>query len=630
MRSKVAVVLAVLGLVLLGLGIGQRTVWAPPATVTASVAQGTKSAPVTVIDPAVRTLHGSPVTVAVKSGGPILLAAGRSDDVDAWVGKAAHLTVTGADADFKVLSTTSTDGEGTVPNPAGSDLWIQQQSGTGTVSYEWTPPVDGNWSLLVASDGSAPAPTDISVTAPNDTSTPWAVPLLVIGALLLIMALLLLIFRPKKGRRSATNSGPARRGPDGGRDGKTPISADATGSTAIAPDEPSRPSSTGPSSTGPSSTGPSSTGPTSTGPSSTGPTSTGPTSAGETGRTLFARRAPLAAAAALLLLTGAVAPAANAASTPPSGGATSGGATGTSTATSPAPGTASVPVVLENQFVRILDAVAAAVTTADAAKDASQLTGRVSGSALELRTANYKIRSQVADYAAVMPVASSKLLTKVISTSRTWPRSVMAVTQGEGNAVPQLLTMVQTTPRENYRLDHATPLLPGETFPTVDKKGAETVAMDDKSDLQMSPTAALAALGDRLTKPDSAWKDKITDPVYIPDVDSYQADIAAKGPDATYVFSHTPVAGTGHVFRTADGGALVSANFHFNVDATSKADAKLTVGPDAAVFTGGTETTKGFALNFGEPVVLYVPPAGSPNKMALLSATRGLIGASFK
>ncbi|MBG0741757.1 hypothetical protein IV500_20580 [Paeniglutamicibacter antarcticus] len=614
MRSKVAVVLAILGLVLLGLGIGQRTLWAPPATVTASVAQGAKSAPVAVIDPAVRTLHGSPVTIAVKSDGPILLAAGRSDDVDAWVGKAAHLTVTGADADFKVLSTKSTDGEATVPNPAGSDLWTYQQSGTGTVSYEWTPPVGGNWSLLVASDGSAPAPTDISVTAPNDTSTPWAVPLMVIGALLLIIGVLLLIFRPKKGRRSATTSGPARRGPNRTEVDETQSAVGPAGSKKKEPVEPAGGSSTGGSSTGGSSTGGSST--------------------GGSGRTLFARRAPLAAAAALLLLTGAVAPAANAASTPPSGGARSDGATGTasgtSAATTSAPGTASVPVVLESQFNRILDAVATTVTTADAAKDANQLPGRVGGSALELRTANYKIRSQVADYAAVTPVASSKLLTKVISTSLAWPRSIMAVTQGEANTVPQLLTMVQTAPRENYKLDQATPLLPGQTFPAVDKKGVGTLAMDDKSALQMSPTEALAALGDRLTKPDSAWKDKITDPVYIPDVDSYQADIAAKGPDATYIFSHTPVADTGHVLRTADGGALVSANFHFNVDATSKADAKLTVGPDAAVFTGGTETTKGFVLNFGEPVVLYVPPAGSQDKMVLLSATRGLIGASFK
>ncbi len=617
MRSKIAIVLAILGLVLLGLGIGQRTLWLPPDTVTASVAQGAKSAPVTVVDSNVPSLHGSPVTIKVKSAGPIVLAAGRSDDVGAWVGNAAHLSVTGADADFKTLTTKSTDGDATVPNPAGSDLWTGQETASGELSYQWTPPADGNWSLLIASDGTAAAPTDISVTAPNDTSTPWAVPLIVIGALILIAGVLMLLFRPKKGRRSSVGTTGTRT-----HSGKS-VDKAANSSPGTPADGPAATPSDRPAD------------------QAAGSPAKNPTDKpeGGSGKSLFSRYTPVTAAVAALLLTGTVVPAASAATTPPSsdtssaatGSATSGSpSSATGTATSGAQAPAAVPVLLEGQFGRILDAVANAVATGDAAKDAGQLQDRVAGSALELRSANYKIRSQVADYAAVTPVASSQLLTKVISTDRAWPRTVMAVTQGGNNTVPQLLTLVQNTPRDNYKLDQATPLLPGETFPAVDKKGVGTVAMDDKSALQMSPNEALAALSDRLTKPDSQWKDKITDPVYIPDVDSYGADIAAKGPDATYAFTHTPVPGTGRVLRTADGGALVISNVHFNVDATSKADAKLTVGADAAVFTGGTETTKGFVLNFGEPVVLYVPAAGSTDKMILLSATRGLIGAGFK
>ena len=36
LRSKIAIVLAVLGLMVLGPGIGQRTIWLPPATLTAT------------------------------------------------------------------------------------------------------------------------------------------------------------------------------------------------------------------------------------------------------------------------------------------------------------------------------------------------------------------------------------------------------------------------------------------------------------------------------------------------------------------------------------------------------------------------------------------------------------------
>ncbi|MDJ0357189.1 hypothetical protein [Paenarthrobacter sp. PH39-S1] len=628
MRSKTAIALAILGLLLLGLGIGQRTLWLPPDTVTASVAQGAKSAPVTVVDSGVRTLHGIPVTLHVKSAGPIVLVAGRSDDVDAWVGKAAHLSVTGADSDYKTLTTTSTEGEATVPNPTGSDLWTQQETASGELRYQWTPPADGNWSLLIASDGTAAAPTDISLTAPNDTDTPWAVPLMVIGALILVAGVLMLLFRPKRGRRSlvGTPATGTRSGKTASRSVSRSTDARAGGPVdgpAVAPAEKSADKPAGQ-------------------PDEKPVDRPADKSKGESGKSLFAGRAPLTAAVAALLLTGTVVPAASAATTPPSSdtgsaspsAATSGSpspsSSGTGTAMADASAPAEVPVLLDGQFSRILDAVANTVAGGDAAKDAGKLQDRVSGSALELRGANYRIRSQVADYPAVTPVASSKLLTKVVSTSRSWPRTVMAVTQGGDNPVPQLLTLVQNTPRDPYRLDQATPLLPGQTFPGVDKKGAGTLAMDDKTALQMSPDVALAALSDRLTKSDSQWKDKITDPVYIPDVDSYKADIAAKGPDATYAFSHTPVPGTGRVLRTADGGALVIADVHFNVDATSQAEAKLTVGADAAVFAGGTETTKGFVLNFGEPVVLYVPPAGSTGNMILLSATRGLIGASFK
>lgn len=586
-RSKIAIAVAVLGLVFLALGIGQRTVWLPPDTVTASLSAGPQSAPVTVIDSKIRTLHDGPVTVNVKSSGKILLAQGRSDDVEAWVGKAAHLTVDGADADFKALQSKHSDGEAKVPDPAGSDLWVQEQSGNGQLSYQWQAPADGDWSLLLASDGTAPAPTDISVTASNNTSTPAAVPLIVLGAIALVIGVLLLIFRPKK-RRGSSGNGPARR--------------------AAAP-QPKR-----------------------------------PTARDDSGRALFTarRRRPAAAVAAAiagLVAAGAAAPAANAATSPapaPASSSAPATAPASSSPSSSAPSSSAAaaitaPVLLDNQFNRILDAVANTVATGDAAKDAKQLTGRVDGSALALRTGNYQIRSQVSSYPDVAPVVSTKLLTKVISTSRAWPRAVMAVTQGDKNPVPQLLTLVQQSPRENYKLTSAAPLLPGQTFPNVDKSGTATVAAGSKDDLQLSPSEALAALGDRLTKTDSQWKDKIADSPYISDVASYQDEIVKASPDGSFAFAHAPVAGSSYAFKTSDGGSIVIGNLAFTVDGTPKADgAKLNVADDAAVFTGGKDTTTGIQLTFGEPVALYVPANGSKDPMKLLASTRGLTGAKFK
>ncbi len=73
------------------------------------------------------------------------------------------------------------------------------------------------------------------------------------------------------------------------------------------------------------------------------------------------------------------------------------------------------PVLLDAQFRRILEQVASAVDAGDAAKDATKLQPRVAGPELEVRTQNYKIRSQVGSYEARMPVRATKLLTTVVT-----------------------------------------------------------------------------------------------------------------------------------------------------------------------------------------------------------------------
>ncbi len=90
------------------------------------------------------------VTINVKGEGSFMLAAGRPDDVDAWVGKTAHNTVSGVSEDGKALQLTHADGEATAPSPAGSDLWVTTENASGELKYTWTPPADGDWSLLLA------------------------------------------------------------------------------------------------------------------------------------------------------------------------------------------------------------------------------------------------------------------------------------------------------------------------------------------------------------------------------------------------------------------------------------------------------------------------------------------------
>ncbi|MDQ5862144.1 MAG: hypothetical protein M3536_07775, partial [Actinomycetota bacterium] len=333
-----------------------------------------------------------------------------------------------------------------------------------------------------------------------------------------------------------------------------------------------------------------------------------------------------AVTAAVVAGTGA---AANAATTPAPAPSTESTGSATETAAAPA-----APVLLDAQFRRILEQVSSATDAGDAAKDAGKLDPRVGGTELEVRSQNYKIRSQVGSYEARMPVRSTKLLTTVVTSGRDWPRSVLAVTQGDGNVVPQLLTLVQPAPRENYKLVETTPLQPGTTFPSIARGGTETLAAGDKSGLLYSGEEALAGLADRLTTADSSFKDKLVEgesSPYIADTLSYQAEVVKSGENGTFSFTHKVVPESTVVFRTADGGALVLGRLNFGFDGTPKASGdKLTIGDDAAALAGGKDTTTGMVLSFAESMAVYVPPAGSTDPMKLVAATRGLVGASFK
>lgn len=562
LRLKTAVALVLLGLLTLLAGIGQRTIWAPSETFTASAPADAAEAPLTVIDQNLRTLHGGTVKITIEGDGNFMLAAGRPDDVDAWVGQAAHNTISGVSEDGKSLQVEHADGEATAPNPAGSDLWVSTENASGELEYSWTPPADGDWTLLLASDGTKAAPASVSMTFPNDTSTPWAIPLIVLGSLLILggIALALLSARKPNG--------------EGGGDGAGSGFAQRARAKSEA-------------------------------------------------RT--ASRASMVAAgitAAVLAGTGTAANAATPAPEP----------SGSSSAA--AQEEAASPVLLDAQFRRILEQVSSAADAGDAAKDAAQLTERVAGTELEVRTQNYKIRSQVGSYEARMPVRSTKLLTTVVTSDRDWPRSVLAVTQGDGNVVPQLLTLVQQSPRENYKLMETTPLQPGTTFPTISRTGTDTLAAGDKTGLLYSGEEALSGLADRLTTAESAFKDKLVEgesSPYIADTLSYQAEVVKAGENGNFSFTHKVAPESTVVFRTEDGGALVLGRINFSFEGTPKAAGdKLTIGDDAAALAGGKETTTGMVLSFAESMAVYVPPAGSTDPMKLVAATRGLVGASFK
>lgn len=759
LRSKIAIILAILGLLVLGTGIGQRTIWLPPATLTAAVPVQSTPAPLTVIGPELLKTRDGQFTLTIKSDGPLQLAVGREDDVLGWVGDAAYTGVGGANEDFTELAATSHAGAESVPDPAGSDMWVSEEKATGELSYTWQAPGHGDWALLLSVDGKAAAPTDLSITVDNEAGTPWAVPLMIIGSALLALAALMFLLALNKpagssargtavpaGRRTAgrvpadpatgalevekivaareaakkaaagagpatiaeadktskadkaekagtvgtagadqdgANAAEATSGADKdaaaldptdatsslpllltkseetavetGSDAKNDAGEDPAAANTPAAENDSADSASDADSDSDSDEDANSDSDSDSGTGTDADSAQGKTAKGKNAQDKSAQEKSefravsgsvakvkkhmksstrWGAALAAVLVAGSLSPAIAADETTPASGAATDSATATAAATESASAAATeapgFPALLDSQVQRIASAVAAAVSAGDSAKNAKELEVRVAGMALETRSANYKIRAKVSKQAAMAPVNAAPLLAKVVTTTQTWPRSAMLVTQGEDNPLPQLLTLVQAGPRENYKLIHATPLLPGQTFPKADKEGSKEISLDSADGLLMSPADAVAALSDRLTKADSKFKTTFNDSVYIQSVLDTQADIVKNAKDASYVFSHKAQTDAAVNLRTADGGVTVVVGYDFGISATSKEDATLTVGEDAAVFTGGKETTKGFTLTYAEPVVMYIPPAGADSKITILSATRNLVGGSFK
>lgn len=194
MRRTLAALLAVLGLVAIGLGIASATVWRSSDTVTATL-PGAPDVPVLLVQPGVLGMvDEGTVTVtatAAVADAPVVLAFATAADVVAWVGPAAHLDVVGLSS-WTELATERVDGEATVPNPAGADLWAQEITGAGEVTTELVPD-PGQVIMLVATDGTQPAPI-LRLSWPVQVATPYLVPLLVGGTLATLLGLGILVW----------------------------------------------------------------------------------------------------------------------------------------------------------------------------------------------------------------------------------------------------------------------------------------------------------------------------------------------------------------------------------------------------------------------------------------------------
>lgn len=578
MRFILAIISFALAAVMIVFGIAQRTFLAEPDAVALQATVST-DAPVTVIDGSALNAYLGRQTLTVSGSDQVFAAYGRTTDVIAWIGDTEYNLVT-LDPTTQELTSELVAGEATeVPDPNGSDLWyddfVKEKTVTVTVS------VPDDVSFIIASDGVAPAPSQLALSWPVDNSTPWSGPLIIGGAIVLLIGLALLLWATNHMRSSR---GPRRKTQKMPKVPRKPQYKPVKASRKTAIEKPS------------------------------------------TGRRAIR---PLVAAPVLLVgalvLSGCTADTPLAAPSPtPSASAAEGSQ-------------ADPPAVTKSQVDRIVDRISAVVTKADAATDGDLLATRVGGAALELRLANYAIRKADAAQAGLPAIPAGPVKVILPQQTDTWPRTVLAVIQDDKDATvaPVALFLEQASAREDYKVSYAITLEPSAVLPDVAPADVGTARLpSDSPVLRFTPAEIALAYADILEKDvdSAAYLD------FEGEGDSLRAAVglAAKNTiraglptTASVTFGHAIGAADAIALATNDAGAIIAVNL-YETTAVAPTEAGAAVNPSGQVkaLSGVAVSTKGVIATYSDQLLFYVPPAGANGKIILLGYSQGLIRAA--
>ena len=627
MRFVWAVAAFVLATVMIGAGIAQRTIFQGPRTETEAISVEEET-PYLLIDGAVLDQMPGTQTLRAQADGELFASYGRTADMEAWLADASytHATLDGdgavetavvepevdataeaepdgaeaeADADTSAESSTTGEAAGEAStedpaseeligrNPSGSDLWLDEYQQTDLLIAPLE--LSEGMSVLVAADGTAPAPAKVTVTWPLQSSTPWAGPLIVGGGILMAVGVFLYILGIRHARRAR---GPRRKGLPLPVTEPIDISMEDDGKGVI----------------------------------SNSPATT--RRAISRGRRAFAVLPVVAVSA--LMFSGCSADAW------PQFGSTP---TPTPTASVIAPEGQQAPAVTKAQAERILTRIAATVAEADAALDGDLADTRLDGAALAVRDTNYKLRAAMPDYPAPEPILAKPLEIILPQAFDGWPRSVIAVADDDESKTSSIMVMTQQDAWSDYQLSYIGRLEASTSLPDLAPAdiGAPQIEPDSPF-LVLPPDQIAAAYADVINKgEESEFYD-----LFEVEGDQLRASVTADRQRRLDEFNQT-AASTGSLefssaagpqppfaMQTVESGAIVAVNVNeidtvkpTNADAVIKVDGNQTV----KALAGADQSATGFATTFTDQVFFYVPGPGSNEKIRLLGYSSDILDA---
>lgn len=606
MRFVLAILAFVVAATMIVLGIAQRTVFLGPSTYGIETSVDSEL-PYTVIDGDVLVSEEGQQSLTVSGSDTVFVSYGRTADVLAWLGDASYneLTIDEESGELvdAVVEPEPTDtpqdetGELTpeqvteqlaFDDPRGSDLWLAEHSEEGAVVTTINVPED--ISVLIASNGTDPAPSNIEISWPLDNATPWAGPLIAGGILLLIAGLVLYLLGINHMRKSR---GPRRKG----------ITAGPGMEKMPKVPKPSRYKSD--------------------------------KRHGSAPRRQRAPKRTMVALIPVALVSSLALSGCSAGYWPDLSSDSTPSATPTDGEIELEADDQPAPAVTTPQLERITARISTTATEADESLNADLAATRFVGPALDERKANYLIRAKIPEYASAPSIPSSPGGLTLPQATDTWPRTVMTVVQDEANptAAPTAVVLVQASPRENYHVEYAVRLEPQAEIPEVAPATIGAAQLPpDSAFLLLPPNQLAAAYADIITNGDNSE----FAPLFSGDADTLRGVIAAdreakKGAlptTASIEFSVAAGSGPALALATNDSGALVSVNIAENeVVKPLEVGAKIKTTGAVSALSGITETEKGVQSTYGDQLLFYVPPAGSTDQIRLLGFSQSLTAA---
>jgi hypothetical protein len=509
--------------------------------------------------------------VATEGANQVFIAYGRTIDVMAWLSPARHtqLRVDGLTPALTALPRSGYDIR--LPNPVGSDLWIQEFIEIDTVTLSASIPEDV--SVLIMSDGTLPAPNQITVSWPLVNQSPWTIVLFVIGIGTLVAGVVLLfihyaLWRTKRGPRRKLTKRPRHR----------PQRARAPKRSSLQP----------------------------------------------RGR----RRMRLVAAPVAGLVMIAVVGCQSVEPAPET--------TVDPLAVQDPAAQAPYPSVTELQFSRIMGKVAQQIQLADEELSVNTLGIRVTEPTLEGRRAAYIVRRADPESGVLIPIQGSPIRLVLPQQTQTWPRTVFGIIQDEQDLESPSFGVVlrQEDPRSPYLLSYAIVLAPQVQLPDLPsaRVGSAKLSADSKL-TKITPSEVVSHYADVINQgSQSAFANEFalaTDSLFGvigPDAEALRQESFGESVEVSWLTS--PLERDIVAFATTDGGAIVMGVVQ-EVETVKPRQQGAAVNASLAVraLTSLSQSLRGFDVQSNIQILFYVPPIGSEEGIRVLGYTYSVVGA---